>query len=217
MNSEKYDVRRDAQKSCSFFLSFFLHADFLFSLGIPYHNIDCVSLSLYFDLSLSLFLLALNIFDNHFWITKRLWICALFRFVRCISIWGSKLAYNCLHSLADIPKMCKKSLQKKKLCVLKMNVYVSKKCVIKVTRMCKMWIWNLSHRWMDLMQCPCVCAPFRERESSCCQFLKNYCYHASSERNKVKKQSTKDILMFTHTHAYFHRQRARERKGEIMH
>lgn len=113
MNSEKYDVRRDAQKSCSFFLSFFLHADFLFSLGIPYHNIDCVSLSLYFDLSLSLFLLALNIFDNHFWITKRLWICALFRFVRCISIWGSKLAYNCLHSLADIPKMCKKSLQKK--------------------------------------------------------------------------------------------------------
>lgn len=97
-------------------LSFFLSSRrfLIFTrYSISQHRL-CLSLSLYFDLSLSLFLLALNIFDNHFWITKRLWICALFRFVRCISIWGSKLAYNCLHSLADIPKMCKKSLQKKK-------------------------------------------------------------------------------------------------------
>lgn len=101
-------------------------------------------LSLYFDLSFSLFLwilLALNIFVNNFWITKRLWLCAHFRFVECISIWGSTLAYTCLYSLADISR-CAKNHPKKET----MRIEDECICVIKVTRMCKMLIWNLSHR-----------------------------------------------------------------------
>lgn len=90
--------------------------------------------------------------------------------------------------------MCKErkknTIHSKTMRIREMHVYVSTKFVIKVTRMCKLYIWNLT-LIRDVTRCS-VHVYARRFKGSCCHFLKLF------SSSNAKKNETINVTECIH-------------------